>query len=154
MNEATRGPVPADDVSGGNGAFALLTALTASEIWGTASPAQARGFFAAVGRRLASIEPIEEATDLTTLGARLNRLWAALDWGHVIFCMEDDGIVVRHQDLPHAIDGDIEGLWPELVSALLEGAYDSWFRALGSGPSLVTRRVDYNGGTLDLWHGR
>lgn len=154
MNEAIGIPVPSNEVMSDAKGFALLTALTAFEIRDSASPAQARGFYLAVGRRLAELEPVEEIADLSVLGSRLNKLWAALDWGHVIFCMEDDGIAVRHHGLPHALDGDVEGLWPDLVSALLEGAYDSWFRALGSGDALQTRCIDFNGGTLDLWHGR
>lgn len=154
MNEATRAPAPADDVISDPKGFALLTALTATEIWDNASPVQARGFYIAIGRRLAALEPLEQAVDLSVLASRLNKLWAALDWGHVIFHMEDEGIAIRHQGLPHALDGDLEGLWPDLLSAMMEGAYDSWFRALGSGPALETRRIDFNGGTLDLWHGR
>lgn len=154
MNEAMRAPVPAEDVMSDAKGFGLLTALTAAEIRESASPLQARGFYLAIGRRLAALEPVDQAADLSILGSRLNKLWEALDWGHVIFCMEDEGIVIRHQGLPHAIDGDVEGLWPELASAVLEGAYDSWFRALGSGDALQTRRIDFNGGTLDLWHGR
>ncbi|WP_150294703.1 cellulose biosynthesis protein BcsD [Sphingobium estronivorans] len=153
MNETTRTAVPADTASHPQG-FALLMALTAAEIRDKASPAQARGFYLAVGHRLAAIEPAGDAADLSVLGSRLNRLWSALDWGHVIFHMEDEGIVIRHQGLPPGLDGDMDGLWPELIAAVLEGAYDGWFRALGSGPALHTRRIDFNAGTLDLWHGR
>ncbi|EQB14531.1 hypothetical protein L288_01425 [Sphingobium quisquiliarum P25] len=146
--------MPPEDTAADPHGLALLTALTAAEIWSTASTAQARAFFGAVGRRLAALEPMDAAVDLPLLATRANKLWAALDWGHVIFCMEEDGIAIRHQGLPHAIDGDVDGHWPELIAAVLEGVYDSWFRELGSGPALVTRAMDFNGGVLDLWHGR
>ncbi len=154
MSEAMRRLIPDESASGDPKGLALLVAMTAAEIWNTATPAQAHCFFLAVGRKLAAAEPMDDATDLTLLATRANKLWTALDWGHVIFCMEEEGIAIRHQGLPPALDGDVEGLWSEVISAVLEGTYDSWFRALGSGDALVTRRVDFNGGTLDLWHGR
>ena len=154
MNEVMRRLMPVDSASGDPKGLALPVAMTAAEIRSAATPAQAHGFYLSVGRRLAAAEPMNDAGDLNLLAARANRLWAALDWGHVAFFMEEEGIVIRHQGLPPALDGDVEGLWSDVISAVLEGAYDSWFRALGSGDTLVTRRVDFNGGTLDLWHGR
>lgn len=154
MNEALRRLIPSEEVAADSQGFALLTAVTAAEIWSTASIPQARAFYGAVGKRLAAMEPMDSVTDLTALATRANKLWAALDWGHVIFCMEDEGIAIRHQQLPHALDGDVEGCWPEMIAAVMEGVYDAWFRALGSGPALVTRAMDFNGGVLDLWHGR
>lgn len=154
MNNATRQLMPVDSASADPKGLALLIAMIAAEIWSTATPAQAHNFYLAVGRKLAAAEPMEDAADLTLLATRVNKLWSALDWGHVIFCMEEEGIAIRHQGLPPALDGDVEGLWAEIISAVLEGAYDSWFRTLGSGAALMTRRVDFNGGTLDLWHGR
>lgn len=154
MNEAMYRFIPSEQPIPDPKGLALLVALTAAEIWDSASAAQVRGFYVAVGRRLAAIEPMDSACDLVLLASRANKLWAALDWGHVVLCMEDEGIAIRHQGLPHALDGDLEGRWPDMIGAVLEGAYDAWFRALGSGPTLVTRQVDFNGGTLDLWHGR
>ena len=154
MREAKHVSTPVDPAMSDTRGFALLAALTASEVWATASPDQARGFYLAIGRRLAALEPIEQVADLSILGDRLNRLWGAFEWGQVRLHMDDDGIIIRHEGLPHALDGDVEGLWPELVSAVLEGAYDSWFRTLGSGDALQTRRIDQGCGTLELWHGR
>lgn len=153
MNETTHRFMAAGSVAADPKGLALLSAMIAAEIWATASPAQARGFYMAVGRRLAAAQPMDEATDLALLATRANMLWAALDWGHVDLHMEDQGIAIRHEGLPHALDGDVDGHWREIVSSVLEGVYDAWFRALGSGATLMTRTVDFNGGTLDLWHG-
>ncbi|WP_257558332.1 cellulose biosynthesis protein BcsD [Sphingobium sp. CFD-2] len=149
-----RTSLPAQDNMAGAKGLALLMALTLAEVQASASLEQARGFYLAVGRRLAALEPVDHVADLSALGVRLNTLWTALDWGRVIFCMEDEGIAIRHEGLPERIDMDEDGSWPEPLGTVLEGAYDSWFRALGSGEALRTSRVALSGGTLDLWHGR
>ena len=100
MNEALRRLIPSEEVAADSQGFALLTAVTAAEIWSTASIPQARAFYGAVGKRLATMEPMDSVTDLTALATRANKLWAALDWGHVIFCMEDEGIAIGISNCP------------------------------------------------------
>lgn len=153
MNEPLHRFLSAGHVATDPKGLALLSAMTAAEIWSAASPAQARGFYASVGRRMAATLPMDDITDLMLLTTRANMLWSALDWGYVNLHMEDQGIAIRHEGLPSALDGDSDGHWRDVISSILEGAYDAWFRALGSGAALTTRTVDFNGGTLDLWHG-
>ena len=43
--------------------------------------------------------------------------------------------------------------WPSIGAALFEGAYDTWLRALGSGPNLHTQVLGWNKGAVNLRHG-
>ena len=67
--------------------------------------------------------------------------------------MTADTIVIRHTGMPQALDGDVAGYWPDVASALLEGPYDTWVRALGSGPQLQTRLVAWRNGVVEFRHG-
>lgn len=140
----------APDVAG----LSLLTALTASEIFKSATAAQARGFYVAVGKRIASLAPVEDISDLDALTQRINRVWHAMHWGEASLSMDDEGIIVHHHGMPDALEGDLEGHWPDVKNAILEGAYDGWFRTLGSGPQLKTWIVHTHEGQIELRHGR
>ncbi len=137
----------------GLGGLALIALSTSSEICEAVPELQARGFFAALGRRIAALETLEGISDAAALSIRLNEFWFALDWGQIELTLLADGILVRHQGLPRNIAPDPRGHWATMLSGVLEGAYDTWFRTLGSGPSLTTRAT-WNGDTLELRHGR
>lgn len=137
----------------GMGGFTLLSLSTAAEICEAVPEAQARGFFLSLGRRIAGLEKLDGVTDVAALAARLDGFWSALEWGHVEVEPGADGFVVRHHGLPRDIAPDPRGNWALMLAAVLEGAYDSWFRTLGSGPALHTR-AQWNGDTLEVHHGR
>lgn len=137
----------------GVGGLALMALATASEVCEGVPEAQARGFFTAIGRRMAALEPLEGVNDASVLCARINAFWQALDWGEVELAMGRDSIVVRHRDLPKRIAEDPEGHWATMLLAVVEGAYDSWFRSMGSGPALRTT-AEWKGDTVELRHGR
>lgn len=142
----------------GNGAgrehgLAVLTALTAAEIFGEAGAAQAQGFYTAIGRRLAATVDLHAVRDLDGLSDRVNSVWGACGLGHVRIRTAESGIRVTHRGAPATIEGDSAGHWAALFPALLEGAYDAWFRQLGSGPALVTRIVRHDGDLIELHHG-
>lgn len=131
----------------------LLMTLVTAEIFATASPEQADGFFAAIGRRLAAMVVMDDVRDLADLETRVNMLWRAMDWGEVRMEARDDGILLRHRGLPRGWNDDIERHWPGLVCALLTSSYHCWFLELGSGPDLHTRVLDASHEELQLHHG-
>lgn len=143
-------PTPADVATGG---LALLAMASASEIWEGASEAQAQAFYAAVGKRMAALEPLEGVSDASVLYARISAFWQALDWGEIELEVGEEAITVRHRDLPVEIAPDPGGHWRRALLSLLEGAYDGWFRALGSGPALHTVAA-WKGDVVELRHGR
>ncbi|MDD3799835.1 MAG: cellulose biosynthesis protein BcsD [Novosphingobium sp.] len=137
----------------GFGGLVLVALSAASEVCEAVPALQAHGFFVAIGKRIAALDPLEGIHDASALSMRLNAFWAALDWGQMELELNDDAIVVRHDGLPLHIAPDPRGHWAALLSGVLEGAYDSWFRALGSGPALKTR-AEWKGEALELRHGR
>jgi hypothetical protein len=137
----------------GVGGFALMAFSVAAEVSDGVPPEQAHGFFLAIGRRMAELEPLEGVNDASVLAARINAFWLALDWGEIELAVGKDAIVVRHRDLPNRIAPDENGDWAAMLLGVLEGAYDSWFRVLGSGPALRTT-AKWEGDTLELRHGR
>lgn len=141
---------PSDYAVGG---LALLAISTANEMAEGIPEEQAHGFFMAIGRRMAALEPLEGVNDASVLCARINAFWQALDWGEIELAVGRDAIVVRHRDLPTEIAPDRAGHWARMLLGVLEGAYDSWFRVLGSGPALRTT-AEWKGDTLELRHGR
>ncbi|MEE4451712.1 cellulose biosynthesis protein BcsD [Novosphingobium resinovorum] len=141
---------PSDHAVGG---LALLAISTASEICEAIPEEQAHGFFLAIGRRMAALEPLDGVNDASVLCARINAFWLALDWGEIELAVGRDAIIVRHRDLPTEIAPDRAGHWARMLLGVLEGAYDCWFRVLGSGPALRTT-AEWKGDTLELRHGR
>ena len=142
-------------VVGGNGVggLTLLALMTANELYEAVPQAQARGFFLAIGKRMAALEPLDGINDTSALSARLNAFWATLDWGTAEIVVGDDAITVHHHGLPKSNALDKGRHWASMLLAVVEGAYDAWFRMLGSGPALVTR-ASWKGDTFELHHGR
>jgi hypothetical protein len=133
--------------------LAVLTAMTAAEVFAEASPEAARGFYVAVGRRIAGLVDLAQVHDLDTLGERVNALWSACGCGHARFTPSDTGIRIIHQGAPMSLHGDDDHCWARLFPAMVEGAYDAWFRELGSAPSLTTRILRHAGDVIELHHG-
>lgn len=143
---------PRSDRSRRHGSFALVAAI-AREIASAASEEQHRGFFAAVGARLAASVPLDAVDDVASLASRVNVLWDELGLGHATITAEADGILVRHDGIDSDLRPDVGEAWRALLPPLCEGAYDRWFRTLGSGPALVTIAY-WNGPRLEIRHGR
>jgi hypothetical protein len=133
--------------------LALLAAVMAAEIMAEARPEQVHGFYVAAGRRLATQVDLADVRDLDTVAERINALWAQCGWGQVRLSATDTGIRIVHRGAPQSLEGDVAGHWPSLFSALLEGAYDAFFRQLGSGPALSTRLVRRDSDLVELHHG-
>ncbi len=152
IEDASEFVLPAfeDDWSGGT---RLLVAMIASEVFATATPAQAENFFTAVGRRIAAFVPVDDIADIAALEVRVNRLWQALHWGGARLDMGVDGIAIHHHGMPAGLENDLDGRWPAMAEAVLRGAYDSWFRTLGSGASLRTTVVCWSQDVMELRHG-
>lgn len=143
-------PTPAHGLADG---FPLLAALIADEVAEASAPAQARAFYGAIGRRMAALESLNGVTDTHSLAIAVNAFWARLGWGEALFTVAADCIMVRHAGAPLGLPGDAAHVWPDALAAVLEGVYDAWFRALGSGPVLTTR-ARWDGNVLELRHGR
>jgi hypothetical protein len=132
---------------------ALLATLVMSEVFDAALPAQAQGFYRAVGKRLAAHHPIPHMQDLRELQRAANEVWAQLGLGHADITLEVQGVVIRQTDFPEAIAGDKVNHWGTALPALLEGAYDGWLRALGSPEALVTRVTARSASMIEIRHG-
>ena len=151
-----------DDVAGerageravGARSLATLTSLLLIELRDNASPDEAHGFLKAIGTRLADGAPMPSVDRLDMLAAAMNEVWRTLDWGQVRLEAEEDGIGIVHFGAPSRLGSDDGALWPPAFASIIEGAYDGWFRALGSGPKLVTSFVARSGDRIELRHGR
>jgi hypothetical protein len=130
-----------------------FVAAMIGEVHAGATPEQARGFFNAVGRRIAALAPVEDIEDTSALIDRINALWAAMGWGSVSLSFDDEGIDILHEQIPRALGHEDGGLWMANMGHVLEGAYDSWFRSLGSGRHLRTRVTEQSADKLELRHG-
>ena len=133
--------------------LAVLTAMTAAEIFAEAQPEQVHGFYVAVGRRLSTLVEVGDVRDLDEFAMRVNALWEACGCGHTRLQEVETGIKVTHRGAPVSIEGDQAGYWARLFPALIEGAYDAWFRQLGSGALLSTRIIRHEGDLIELHHG-
>lgn len=137
----------------GVGGIALLATMTAAEVAENLPAAQARGFFGAIGRRVAALAPMEDVTEASAVQDRINVFWQDLDWGDIELVIGEDAITVRHYRLPEPVVPDLRHSWQAMLTGVLEGAYDAWFRALGSGPALHTA-AQWKDDILELRHGR
>ena len=137
----------------GAGGLALFAMMAAAEVCESAPATQAQAFFSAIGRRMASLEPLEGVSDAAVLAARINGFWQDLGWGEIQLAVGDDAIVVHHRSLPKALTADQQHNWNTMLLGLLQGAYDAWFRVLGSGPALHTV-AQWQGDMVELRHGR
>lgn len=133
--------------------FASLVAALAAELAETVPAAQRRGFYLALGRRIAAAEMLDGVEDASQLSWRVNAFWSAMGWGEADVEIEHDAILVHHRDAPPAPEHVSSGPWLGMLLAVLEGAYDTWFRRLGSGPTLHTR-AEWKGDVVELRHGR
>ncbi len=133
--------------------LAVIGALAMGEVFAAASEAQAKGFYRSVGVRLAEAHPIALMRDLRELEGAVNTIWAMLGLGYATIALDAQGVLIRHQDLPTALEGDTHGDWTRAAPALLEGAYDGWLRAMGSPAALVTRIQSQSDFGIEIRHG-
>jgi len=130
----------------------LIGALIA-EIIDEANEDQWAGFFQATGGRLAaqlSLERIEDARDLVH---EINGLWHTLGWGDVSLEFDDEGVDIFHNNLPRSLGSDDDGGWVKVAPHILVGAYEGWFRSLGSGSHLRTKILRQTADLVQLRHG-
>jgi hypothetical protein len=125
----------------------LLLDLLLEEVRSDASEEEAVAFFRAVGFRLAQRFPLSGRGDVQALEQDLNEVFAGLSLGSAQIGMDEDALIVRHR-LAN-VHGSSSGAWP----TILEGAYDAWLRALGSGPRLQTSIRSVTDGMIELRHG-
>ena len=143
---------PVEPVGGGDGSD-LLAWVIGSEIYAMATADQAEGFFLSVGQRLARLVAMDEVEALAALETRANLLWHVLGWGEVHMTREANGVRLQHRGLPRAPEEAGADHWPVMLRTILRGAYDTWFRALGSGETLHTRIVQASDKEVELHHG-
>lgn len=150
-------PVPGEQdavmFSTGNDPFARLLSVMLGEIASAAKADQMQGFFLAVGKRLADGYPVGPARAMDRLIQHSNMVWQMLGMGQVRFELDDEGIDIFHHGLPAKLEGDGEGVWAKAAPFILQGAYDSWFRQMGSGERLKTAILRAESGGIELRHG-
>ena len=139
--------------SGVEPSFALLSGAMVAELAEAVPTAQRRGFYLEVGRRLAEAEALDGVDDAAALAGRVNAHWQAIGWGEAEISLDRDAILVHHRFPPAPPEGTSVGTWTGMLIAVLEGAYDSWFRRLGSGAALHTS-AEWRGDAVELRHGR
>lgn len=147
------GAVPASTANLAPAAWPAIVNAMIAEVSATASEEQAQGFFRTLGQHIAATVRVDDIENLDTLSDRVNSLWDQLGLGHAAMALSESGIDVHHDGvpaMPPAI-GD-NNLWLSAIGPLLEGAYDCWFRAMGSGIRLRTRVVHRADGIFDLRH--
>ncbi|MFC3580888.1 cellulose biosynthesis protein BcsD [Sphingomonas hylomeconis] len=132
----------------------LLLGGIVAEIAAGANAAQRRAFYRAVGSRIAALHPLGNVQDIAGLTTAVNTLWADYGCGQAKFAMADDGIVITHTNLPPSLSAVLGEAAEHTMGPLLEGAYDSWLRSLGSGPALTTRTLWWSNTEARLKHGR
>ncbi|BBC71894.1 conserved hypothetical protein [Altererythrobacter sp. B11] len=133
--------------------LAILGRLMLEEIAGCGTAEQCRGLLVAIGRRLAGLLPVANEAELAVLAERINGFWATLKWGSVGFELDDEGIDIIHRGLPPPERDQLQD-WGELLPPVLEGAYDHWFRQMGSDSTrLHTRVIRTAAGQVELRHG-
>lgn len=143
-------PFPPDSSDRG---LAVVATLAVSEIFANADKSQAKGFFRAVGKRLAEQNPIPAMRDLRELQGAVNAVWGRLGLGEADITLDLQGVLINHHDAPSAIPNDPEFNWGDALAAMLVGAYDGWMRAMGSPEALVTRIVSYSANSIEIRHG-
>lgn len=130
---------------------AIAHAMVA-EVRSGATEEQAHGFFSALGQRIAAMMPVDDIEDINALSERVNLLWSQLGWGHVSMALNDDGVDLRHDGVPHMPSIGDDDQWLSAAGPLLAGAYDSWFRTLGSNPKLRTHVIHQADGSFEFRH--
>lgn len=130
----------------------VLAAMMMVEVQDGATPEQAHGLFHSLGGRIAALISVDDVHSLDDLCDQINQLWTDLGFGHVAMALDDEGINLKHSGVPHMPSPGDDGLWSTMIGPLLEGAYDSWFRVMGSSTKLRTRLVNQSEGCIELRH--
>jgi hypothetical protein len=130
----------------------VLLELLLAEISANAPAGPYRGFLSALGRRIAREIQLPGTVDLKSLQDAINRVCSAIGAGSAEVTIQSNGISIEHH-LPPGLEANGRTLLPDAFLVVLESAYDSWFRALGSGEHIRTERVSQTRGTVSFWHG-
>jgi len=130
----------------------IILDLVLRQVHSTATEGQEHAFLAAVGRVLAARFPLGDADTLPLLEEKVNDVWHMLDFGTATVTLSDDAVIIRHE-LPGSDGRHVGGGWRSAVPALVEGAYDAWLRAMGSGPRLKTTCIARTSDYVELRHG-
>ena len=133
-------------------ASAMLNAALIAEISSITSDEEAKGFFQAIGHRIAEMLPLGNAESGHEISSQINAFWRQTGWGRAVLTFDDEGIDIFQSGLPLLPFVD-EQLGDDITAYILQGAYDGWFRSLGSGARLKTRVTRRSEGTIELRHG-
>jgi Cellulose synthase subunit D len=124
----------------------LLRAM-AEEFDGQLAVPELRALMSRIGERFAAAQPLGACATLDEVEAALNALWRAIDWGWIELVDLSEHLAVRHYCAPIAAAfGPTAAVW---ASAFLEGAYQTWFTALGAGEQLAVRQLEAAGQDAD-----
>jgi hypothetical protein len=131
---------------------AILLGLVLRQLDAATTEGERAGFLKAVGADLAAGFPVGDGADLGALQERINGVWQQLDMGEARISLSDDAILIRHS-LAGIGPAREHQAWLAAIPAVAEGAYDAWFRALGSGTRLRTHVVTRSAEMIEYRHG-
>lgn len=138
-----------DSEKGHNASLALLSGML-DEVWEVAAPEESAAFLRSVGRRIAGVSPLDGLHSNDEIVATINAFWADLGWGGVELAFAEDGLHLRHHDIPSAPDMIPAGRWHDSFSAVISGAYDAWLGTLGGAAGMRTRLVAIRGNEAEF----
>ena len=101
------------------------------ELLGSAGEDDASAFMRHIGEALALKNPLEDAETVEDLEASINVCLDRLDWGWCRLRAGENGIRIIHGAWP--MISLPEARWPQMLAAVLEGAYGAWLRQQGGG---------------------
>ncbi|RLK44706.1 cellulose biosynthesis protein BcsD [Cupriavidus plantarum] len=124
------------------------------ELVGQLNEAGAREFMARMGARFAQRFDLGPCNSLAELERAIAQIWLDVDWGWTGIEDNGDALVIRHHCAPlRTAFGESSDAWS---GAFLQGAYQHWFRMLGSSDTLqVSQQSDVDAtGSVEFRFGR
>lgn len=115
----------------------FLAAL-ADEFATQLSETDLRALMRRIGTRFATTFPLPGSQTLAEAQRAMSACWDSQDWGWVELEERTDHLLIRHYCSPLVTAlGSTHLRW---TPAFLEGAYQHWFRSLGSGAALTVQQ--------------
>lgn len=125
---------------------AFLSALSA-ELSEQLSLPELRGFFYAVGARMAAQSPVESGTSLNDMEQAFNRWLSLRNWGFVKIEDRHNALEFLHSCAPLRAAFGEQGM--VAAGAIIEGLYSAWLQQVGIEEQLELRQIGVAEGIAD-----
>lgn len=106
-----------------------------------------RGFFYAVGARMAAASPVRAGSSLAELEAAFNDWLSQRDWGFVQIQDRQNALELIHACAPLRAAFGEQGM--SAAGAVIEGLYSTWLEQVGVDQQLTLRQVGEAEGPAD-----